>query len=273
MIHSTLQVFKKSSLSALALGGIVFVGSLLPQEAKAFIPAYTTSTPARSNPTDPGVNSSFGFFFDTARNVSIDALGFAGDTAWANGTSYTVKLWSFINGGGDPSYYTPITEATFTQGGPYTLQFNYYWKSIDGGPISLPDTSSTVDPLAEKGYVISAIGDFSGVDGYISPQFVSPNTNPPGSVTFNSRIDIADYLEINGFSDENDTLFFDIPIDPTPLDPTETPRLGNNGYFNANLSFVSDPPPAEVPGPLPLFGAFVGFSFSRRLRKRIQATR
>ena len=266
MIHSTLQVFKKSSFSALALGGIVFMGSLLPQQAKAFNPAYTTFTPARFNPTLPGVDSSFGFFFDTASNVSIDALGFAGDTDWANGTSYTVKLWSFINGGGNPTDYTLKAQATFTQGVVYTLQSNYYWQAIAGGPISLPDTSSTVDPSLEKGYAISAIGDFSGNNGYISPQYVTPDTDPDGSVTFDPRIDISDYSAINGFSDENDTLFFDIPID-------RTIGLENNAYFNANMSFVSGPPSAEVPGPLPLLGAAVGFSLSRRLRKRIQATK
>ena len=241
------------------------MGSLLPQEAKAFIPAYTTFTPADSGTTAPGVSSSFGFFFDTAKNVSIDALGFAGDTRWDKNTSYTVKLWSFINGGGDPSYYTKIAEATFTQGVPYTLQFNYYWSTIIGGPVSLPDTSSVVDPTNDKGYVISAIGDFSGVNGYIFPQIVSPLTSPPGSVTFDPRIDIAGFSPINGFSDAGDILFFDIPIDPTP-------GLENNGYFNANMSFVPDPP-SQVPGPLPLLGAVAGFSFSRRLRKRIQATR
>jgi len=268
MIHSTLQVFKKSTLSALALGGIVSIGSLLSQQAKAFIPAYTTLTPADSGTTLPGVNSSFGFFFDTATNVSIDALGFAGDTRWDNNRSYTVKLWSFINGGGDPSYYTEIAKATFTQGTIYTLQFNYYWQTIAGGPISLPDTSNAVDPSLQKGYVISAIGDFSGANGYIFPQIVSPLTMPPGSVTFNPKIDISDFGgEINAFSDQNDPFgFFEIPIEVTS-------GLGNNGYFNANMSFVSDPPPAEVPGPLPLFGAVAGFSFSRRLRKRIQATR
>ena len=241
------------------------MGSMLPQQAKAFIPAYTTFTPADSGTTAPGVSSSFGFFFDTAKNVSIDALGFAGDTRWDNNTSYTVKLWSYINGGGLPSYYTKIAEATFTQGAPYTLQFNYYWTPIAGGPVSLPDTSSVVDPTNAKGYVISAIGDFSGVNGFIFPQIVSPLTSPPGSVTFNPKIDISAFGgEINAFSDQNDAIWFDIPIDVTP-------GLGNNGYFNANMSFVLEPP--EVPGPLPLLGAFAGFSFSRRLRKRIQATR
>ena len=265
MIHSTLQVFKKSSLSALALGGIVFVGSLLPQQAKAYIPGYTTFTPADGNTTSPGVSSSFGFFFDTATNVSIDALGFAGDTRWSNNTSYTVKLWSFINQGASPSDFTEIATATFTQGNPYTLQDNYYWQDISGGPISLPDTSSGVDPTFQKGYVISAIGDFSGGNGFIFPQIVSPATTPAGSVTFDPNIDISSFGgEINGFNDQTDPNgYFEVPIYPTA-------GLGNNGYFNANLSFAPVPP---VPGPLPMFGAAAGFAWSRRLRKRIQATK
>jgi len=265
MIHSTLQVFKKSSLSALALGGIVFVGSLLPQQAKAYIPGYTTFTPADGNTTSPSVISSFGFFFDTATNVSIDALGFAGDTRWSNNRSYTVKLWSFVNQGASPSDFTEIATATFTQGTPYTLQDNYYWQDISGGPISLPDTSSGVDPTFQKGYVISAIGDFSGSNGYIFPQIVSPATTPAGSVTFDPKIDISSFGgEINGFNDQTDTSgFFEVPIYPTT-------GLGDNGYFNANLSFAPVPP---VPGPLPMFGAAAGFAWSRRLRKRIQATK
>jgi len=73
-------------------------------------------------------------------------------------------------------------------------------------------------------------------------------------------------LNAYGLSDEGDAFFFGIPIDPTD-------NLDNNGYFNANMSFASVPPPATVPGPLPLLGAAVGFSLSRRLRKRIQATK
>lgn len=266
MAHHRLQVLKKSSLSALALSGIVFAGSLLPQQAKAYIPAYTTFTPARSNPTAPGVSSSFGFFFDTATNVSIDALGFAGDTSWSNNRSYTVKLWSFNNGGGSPSDFTEIATATFTEGSPYTLQSNYYWQPLAGGPLSLPGTGIVADPTDQRGYVISAIGDFSGVNGYIFPQIVSPLTTPAGSVTFDPRIDISSFGgDINGFNDQNDTnSYFPIPI-------YATGGLGNNGYFNANLSFATAPP--AVPGPLPMFGAAAGFAWSRRLRKRIQATK
>jgi hypothetical protein len=271
MIHSTLQVFKKSSLSALALSGIVFVGSLLPQQAKAYIPAYTTFTPADGNTTSPGVSSSFGFLFDTATNVSIDALGFAGDTRWGNNRSYTVKLWSYINGGGTPGDYTPIATATFTEGNSYTLQSNYYWQPLAGGPLSLPDTGTVADPTNLRGYVISAIGDFSGVNGYIFPQIVSTATTPAGSVTFDPKIDTSSFfdistslVEINGFNDQTDPNgFFEVPI-------YLTAGLGDNGYFNANLSFAPVPP---VPGPLPMFGAAAGFAWSRRLRKRIQATK
>jgi hypothetical protein len=250
------------------------VGTLLPQQAKAFIPAYTTSAPDLGSATAAGISSSFGFFFDTASNVSIDALGFAGDTNWYD-SSYQVKLWSFINGGLDPVDYTELASRTFTAGPlgttiPYTLQFNYWWQTIPGGAILLPNTSDAVDPARIKGYVISAIGDFSGLNGKILSQNVVPSINPSSSATFNSKIDISSFVgEINAFSDQDDLYgFFPVPIDVTT-------GLGDNGYFNANMSFVSDPPPPQpqVPGPLPLFGAFAGFYMSRRLRKRIQATR
>ena len=135
-----------------------------------------------------------------------------------------------------------------------------------GGALSLLNTSNEVDPSNDKGYVISAIGVFSGVGGYIYSRIISPSTNPVSSVIFDPNIDISSYSEINGLSDDGDAFFFGIPIDPTD-------NLDNNGYFNANMSFASVPPPATVPGPLPLLGAAVGFSLSRRLRKRIQATK
>ncbi|MCX5953975.1 MAG: hypothetical protein NTZ40_10890 [Cyanobacteria bacterium] len=253
MNHPTLRLFSKSSISAATLSGIVFAGSLLPQQAKAFIPSYTTTNPVLGNSTAAPPISSYGFFFDTASDVYLDALGFAGDLGWGNNTSYTVKLWSYINSGSNPVDYTLKAQATFVQGTPYTLQYNYYWQTIAGGSLFLPDTSQAgADPSGTKGYVISTIGNFSGTSGNILPQFVDST----GSVSFDSRIQIAG----NGFTDATDTLFPEIPI-------TDISTIGNNGWFNANMSF--SPPPPAVPGPLPLLGAVAAFSWTRRLRKRI----
>jgi hypothetical protein len=57
-------------------------------------------------------------------------------------------------------------------------------------------------------------------------------------------------------------------------------RAGNIGNIDFNASSsnsllftpVGGPPPASVPGPLPLFGAGAAFGWSRRLRRKIKAT-
>ena len=69
---------------------------------------------------------------------------------------------------------------------------------------------------------------------------------------------------------------------------TTTNGLGNNSVYgvyasgsniyaatNGGLSIAqqSDPTPSAVPGPLPLFGAAAAFGWSRKLRRRLGATK
>ena len=54
---------------------------------------------------------------------------------------------------------------------------------------------------------------------------------------------------------------------PTVASGTAVPPNGARGYAIVNPAL---PPPAPVPGPLPLFGAAAAFGMSRRLRRRIQ---
>jgi hypothetical protein len=251
MKPSSLRTVLKTSISAIALGGVVFLGSLLPQHAKAqsYLPGYTTTNSFGGN-TGTNINSSFGFFFDVASNISIDGLGFAAQTGWGNGTNYTVKLWSYVNGGSLPGDYTQIANATFTAGTPYTLQNNYYWQALAGGPLFLADTFTT-DNTDQLGYVISAIGDFSNATGNVAFE--------TGTPTFDPRILYAG----NGFNDASDAGgYFEVPI--------YDGGVGDNGYFNPNFSIVQ---PSTVPGPLPLLGAAAGFSWTRRLRQRIRASK
>ena len=252
MIPSTLSSVIKSSISAMALGGVVLFGSLLPQQAKAqlYPPAYTTSN-VKGAYLPTNTPSSFGFFFDVAGGANVYGLGFSAQTAWGNGAQYTVNLWSFDNGGLDPADYTEIANATFTAGSAYTLENNFYWQTLAGAPLVLADTFAT-DPGSQKGYVIAAVGDFSDAPGNV--QFET------GTASFDPRIVNAG----NGFNENGVNAFYPIPIGDG--------GVGLDGYFNANLSFAPIPPAPSVPGPLPLLGAAAGFSWSRRLRKRISAS-
>jgi hypothetical protein len=69
---------------------------------------------------------------------------------------------------------------------------------------------------------------------------------------------VVDPTGASGFNDATDPNgFYPVPIYPG--------SVGGNGYFNANLS--------TVPGPLPVLGAAAGFGWTRRLRKRIRASK
>lgn len=214
----------------------------LTAPAQAFIPAYTTANSTGGSYTVANP-SSFGFFFDTTSNVVIDALGFSYQVAWVPGSpSYTVKLWSFVNGGAVPGDYTEIASRTFISTTTYTLQDGYRWNGI--APINLPNTGAAVDPGNLKGYVIAAIGDFSGATGTVQFEGGTPIVDP--------KFDLGG----NGFNKINDPNgFYPIPI----VDG----GIGINGYFNPNLSYV--------PGPLPTLGLASAFGMARLLRRRVKA--
>jgi len=235
----------KTSVSSATLGFALLAGCLLADQAPAgaqFLPAYTT-TGAVGGTT--GANpSSFGFFFEAASNVQLDGLGFSSQAGWGNGTTYEVKLWSFVNGGGSPTDYTELANAMFTHGNSYSFQDGYFWQSLSPF-ITLPE-SIVSDPTSQRGYVITAIGDFTGTGGNVEFE--------GGTATFDTKfINVA-----NGFNQTPDMAgFYPIPI--------YDGGIGDAGYFNANLSYV--------PGPLPLLGAAAGFSWTRRLRKRIRSSK
>jgi uncharacterized repeat protein (TIGR02543 family) len=179
------------------------------------IPVYTT-TGCLGSSTATNVTSSFGFFFDTTSNNLLDGLGFASQAAWGNGTSYTVKLWNYINGGSNPSDYTEIASAVFTHGTSYEFLDNYFWQSLD--PIPLLDTY-TNDPTNQIGYVIAVIGDFSASPGNI--QYESGTANGYATIFgngyFNPNMSCLGAPDIlvggNGFNDATDPNgYFEVPI-------------------------------------------------------------
>lgn len=254
-MNSSLRALAKATLSSITLGALISVGSLLPQQAKAqssYEPAYTTNPPTALGAYTPtSVNSSFGFYFDVQGNAQVlDGLGFSAQSAWGNGKNYNVTLWSYANGGVAPGDYTQIATKTFAHGSAYTLQNGYWWQSL--APLLLPDTF-TNDPTDQLGYVIAVVGDFSNATGNVQYETnITSNFNP-------SILNAG-----NGFNDANDASG-PPPFYPIPAGYDST--LGTQGYFNANMSF------APAPGPLPMFGAAAGFAWSRRLRKRIHATK
>lgn len=222
----------------------------LAAPAHAFLPAYTTINPTGGNYTTANP-SSFGFFFDTRTNVLIDALGFSYRNTWVSGSpSYTVTLWSFTHGGQAPGDFLQLASRTFDSTSVYTLKDGYWWNSIT--PIVLPRTSYPVDPGNLKGYVIAAIGDFSGAPGTV--QFEG-TTEVGSAVIVDDRFDLGG----NGFNDSDQpalpTGFYPIPI--------ADGNIGINGYFNPNLSYV--------PGPLPILGTATAFGMARRMRRRVKA--
>lgn len=216
-------------------------GGLVP--LSDYLPAYTTSG-STGGSTATNVQSSFGFFFDSKTTDPLDGLGFASQQGWGNGTSYEVKLWYWNNGGQNPSDFTEISSRTFTHGQAYSFQDGYFWQDVDPN-ISLLDTF-TNDPNNLEGYVITAIGDFSNSPGNVEFE--------GGTASFTSKFVPSDPL--NGFNEQGQA-FYPVPI----FDG----GVGQNGYFNANLS--------TVPGPLPVLGAAAGFGWTRRLRKRIRSSK
>jgi hypothetical protein len=245
MIPSILRAIKPSAPWA-ALGVIVTVGPLLSQQAPAlaFSPVYTTTGSVGAYTTS-FIPTSVGFFFETTSDVEINGLGFSFQDTWADSKTYTVKLWSFDNGGLDPKHYTLLDSLVFTAPPPfYTLQKGYWWQSIASR--MLPRTDAVADPSSQLGYVIAAIGDFSNSPGNVQIE--------GGIAAFDSRFIIAG----NGFNEQSDpTGFFPVPIYDA--------GLGTEAYFNPNISIV--------PGPLPILGAAAAFSWSRRLRSRIRISK
>jgi hypothetical protein len=239
------SVLPKAALGSL-LAGAALVG--VPNAVHAYNPAYTTASPVGSYYTQ--TPASFGFFFDTDRDVTIDGLGFSSQPSWGSGTSYEVWLWSYVNAGNSIGDYTLIDKKTFTHGTPYEFNNGYFWQGI---PLVTLNDSTTGDPTNQKGFVIGVVGDF---------------TNLPGNVQYEGGV--ATFLPgiVNNDSGynpgPNTDAFWPVPVYP---DTSGVPGASATAYFNGNLSFYS------VPGPLPMFGAAAGFAWSRRLRKRIQATK
>jgi hypothetical protein len=248
---STAGRLKSTLLAALVSGGFVLADN---QSAEAIIPVVTVNG-AGSCFTDvcPPVfsgNSSYGYFFDLNGAAQVDALGLYVPLVpdWTSGT-YTVSLWSYNT----LSNFTLERSATFDAASlpSYTIVGSYAW--LDVPVITLVGTPS--DP--NLGYILGAYGSFTSTPG---GQLGFITTTAPGaSFDFASPF----FTEGNGFSQSGVDASY-----PVPYVFSSDPALGLNGekgYFNPNLSLV--------PGPLPVLGAAAGFGWTRRLRKRIRASK
>lgn len=230
----TPSALKTTLTSALASGGILMAGV---QPAEAIIPVLTISN-AQSNYTNPDEGlGSFGYAFDLNGSAIIDGLGLYAPIEWTTGT-YKVSLWSYT-----ASSVTLLDTVTFNGGDAYPIVGSYAWIPIPQRTLA----GTPGDPAV--GYIIGAEGSF---------------TNPPvgqqGAFT-TSTYNFASpfFTEGNGFSYDTGG------IPPFPQPVNFDPAVLNNGFFNPNLSLV--------PGPLPVLGAAAGFGWTRRLRKRIRASK
>jgi hypothetical protein len=239
---------------ATALGGSVLLASVLAPEAKSLTfndinPIYNSV--ANESAINVAIGSgptSFGYFFNIdTDNQQLNSLGFA--APFTSTSSYDVILWSYANGGLDlDNDYTQLASATFSPscvGTTCILKDFFYWLEVP--TVSLPKTSTDV----LRGYVITAVGDFT-----TQPVFFDGS----GAFSADASFDGAGYNFTGGDG-------FAIPFGESG----DIPGLSNNSFafFNANASLNQA---AEVPGPLPLFGAAAAFGWSRRMRRRISVS-
>ncbi len=231
-------------IGALASGGVLLAAV---QPAQAIIPVLTISEaiPNFTNPAFSG-ESSFGYVFDLNGTATVDALGLYAPEEWTAG-SYTVTLWSYNSTGA-----VSVASETFDAAslGTYPVVGSYAWIPIS--PLTLTGTPGNPD----EGYAISAEGRFV-CEGTIIDGKCSSSTLQGAYTTSTYSFASPFFTEGNGYSFDTDAEYpFPFYIDD---------KVGTNGYFNPNLSLV--------PGPLPVLGAAAGFGWTRRLRKRIRASK
>lgn len=255
MLHLAMsphRLFKLALLGSMFFGSVVGVCS----PSKAILPVLSVSDPKGGftdapPPASYTGDSSFGYYFDLDGSNVIDALGlWAQKTpAWTTG-SYTVTLWQYdaVDPANlQPSEISVVSSVTFTaaaaNANAYPVKGDYFWQPI-------PLTTLTGTPADDrKGYIVGVVGNFASTP----PGQLTYITAPVGNESFN-----YDFInEGNGYNFATDATGFY----PTPVFPSD----GVNGYFNPNLSVV--------PGPLPVLGAAAGFGWTRRLRKRIRASK
>jgi hypothetical protein len=204
------------------------------------VPVYGVSGPSSGH--FPNNETSLGFFFTVDQpGYEVNAFGLYKQAAWPSADTYSVTLWSYVNGGSIASDYTPVTTpVNFSSSdvGTYTLVDQWYFQSLPS-PISLAVS------MPDEGYLLAAVGNFTASGAFYIAE---------GVLTTQPQIS---YYRPPAYGDNTLTDF------PLPLH-TAAP-FPSIGYWNANLSLV--------PGPMPALGAAVGYGMARRLRRRIRGSR
>ena len=151
---------------------------------------------------------------------------------------------------------------------------------------SFPGIGLPTDPATVTGVVSGLVDNASNQKSGLTLTITSATNTPSGG--WNTFTD-SDNLGGDGF-DVSGGLVTGVNIFYSKGD--QDLYLGNQGgyfaglfasdFFNVDFNATSSnsllftpvggPPPASVPGPLPLFGAGAAFGWSRRLRRKIKAT-
>lgn len=261
--------FKCLSKVASPLGVSVVLGLhiSLVDSAKALTsqqvtPIYQTSFQEIQGtaPSPPGI-SSYGYFFEvfnTTPSRYINALGFPifDDPSAPWSTPYTVYLYSYTGDITVNTSWNKLASVTFDPNdkASYITKDGYYWQEISRNYLTATDDS--VDPSQQRGYVLTAVGDFTGSD---LPFLFADNTVDPNAK--GGTFDPGFSFNGNGYNNSVSPYSADMPF---PLDYYDLNTT--YGFFNANASFQ------EVPAPLPLFGAAAAFGWSRRMRRQIKGS-
>ena len=240
---------RKALIGALASGGVLMAAV---QPAQAIIPVLTISndTPNYTNPDFLG-DSSFGYAFDLQGTTIVDAVGLYAPKEWTKG-SYTVTLWSYKPEPPDTLVFKVEASEIFDAAllNTYPIVGSYAWIPIS--PLTLTGTPGNPD----EGYFISAIGSFL-CESFDMGGKCASSTLQGAYTTSTYSFASPFFTEENRYSYDTDAVY--------PLPFFIQPSVSTNGFFNPNLSLV--------PGPLPVLGAAAGFGWTRRLRKRIRASK
>lgn len=246
----------KVSMAAIPLAVLSISLPSSVQAQPTINPAFVDNNDVVGSQNPSGTpEESVGFQFESKNSsILVNALGVSAQTNVPWTIPYTVTLFQF-----DTSGISILAQETFNPGDPNLIPrddngdgfIDNYWLPLSS-PVPLPISDSTVDPSGDFGYAIAQSGDFNDPAGNFIEQ--------QGTITFNPNIA---YLG-NGFNVDTDVEYpfpsfiaYNIIGDPSSGEVF--------GYWNPNLSLV--------PGPLPLLGAAAGFGWSRRLRKRIRASK
>ena len=163
-------------------------------------------------------------------------------------------------------------------GAASALSFNFSFTGNNGAPISPATVTGVVSGLVDNvsnqtsgltltissatntpfgGWSSFTDGDYLGGDGF----------DVSGGVVTGVNIFYANGPQDFSLGNQNSFL-------PTLLSGGGITNQEQDSTSSNSLVFtpVGGPPPASVPGPLPLFGAGAAFGWSRRLRRKIKAS-